>query len=133
MGTNYYLEERAPCRECGREFERLHIGKSSAGWVFALHVYPDKDIHDLPDWVALWGHPGARIFDEYGKQVSPDELLLVIVGRVPAKPRGNQTAEWLSQNGAVPGPFGLARSKVSGMGCMAHGAGTYDLHDSDFS
>ena len=133
MGTNYYLEEKAPCQSCGRGFERKHIGKSSGGWVFALHVEPDNGIHDLPDWVALWSAPGARIFDEYGKQLTPDEMLLKIVGRIGSTPRANFTQQWLTENGAEPGPFGLARSRVSGLGCMAHGAGTYDLHDREFS
>lgn len=38
MGTNYYLHSQDPCEHCGRSYPELHIGKSSAGWVFALHV-----------------------------------------------------------------------------------------------
>ena len=41
MGTNYYLSSK-PCSCCGRKDSQRHIGKSSAGWVFALHVYPDQ-------------------------------------------------------------------------------------------
>lgn len=131
MGTNYYLEEKAPCGECGREFDRLHIGKSSGGWVFALHIHPEIGINDLPDWVDRWKKPGARIFDEYGKQVDPKDMLLVIMVRFGNSGQ-NHTQEWLMENQAVEGPFGLARCRV-GPHCHAHGAGTYDLHIREFS
>lgn len=65
MGTNYYLEPKPPCQCCGRPFEQLHIGKSSAGWCFALHVIPERGIKDLDDWVRIWSQPEARIVDEY--------------------------------------------------------------------
>ena len=46
MGTNYYLETDA-CDKCGRGDGPLHIGNSSAGWCFALHVGEDAD-DDVP-------------------------------------------------------------------------------------
>ena len=38
MGTNYYWQESEPCAACGRGYEQVHVGKSSAGWCFSLHV-----------------------------------------------------------------------------------------------
>ena len=42
MGTNYYLHRPRTneCEHCGRADEAppLHIGKSSSGWCFSLHV-----------------------------------------------------------------------------------------------
>ena len=41
MGTNYYLHKKPPCEACGHEPAPLHIGKSSGGWCFSLHVIPE--------------------------------------------------------------------------------------------
>lgn len=77
MGTNYYIAEN-PCETCGRK-ERLHIGKSSMGWVFSLHVMPDRGINALQDWLPLFEK--NKIVDEYGATISPFEMLRIIVGR----------------------------------------------------
>lgn len=133
MGTNYYLEPKPACEKCGRDFERLHIGKSSAGWVFALHVYPDDGINDLPDWWDRWNAPGTVIRDEYGKKVSAPEMLAVVLARFGRRDKDSEGDGWLMQNQATRGPFGLARSRVDGHRVLAHGEGTYDLHAGDFS
>jgi len=83
MGTNYYLDGAA-CEHCGQSLPdapRLHIGKSSMGWAFTLHVIPDEGINDLFDWIERWERPGARIVDEYGRSVTPYEMLKTIVNR----------------------------------------------------
>ena len=132
MGTNYYIEPKAPCVTCGREFEREHIGKSSAGWCFSLHVDPERGITDLPDWEDRWTKDGAQIVDEYGKKISPEEMRAVILARVwPHK--ANDDPRWLTENHAVPGPFGLARHAIDGRHCIGHGKATYDLITGDFS
>ena len=44
MGTNYYFEDSSEvCECCGRGAESLHIGKSSGGWCFSLHVMPERE------------------------------------------------------------------------------------------
>src|SRR6478609_5246869 len=87
MGTNYYLHENV-CPHCGRSDERLHIGKSSYGWVFALHVMPDSGIHGLPDWIDRWLKPGTLIRDEYGTEIKPEGMLKKITER-SHEPREN--------------------------------------------
>ena len=80
MGTNYYLEPiPASCECCNREFPTRHIGKSSYGWCFTLHVYPDKDINTLEDWKELFYH--NQIKDEYGYYVTTEEMLATITER----------------------------------------------------
>ncbi len=74
MGTNFYLHEKPDCSECHRPFRALHVGKSSAGWTFCLHVIPDIGINDLPDWEKRWSQPGVIIRDEYGEAVAPEEM-----------------------------------------------------------
>lgn len=84
MGTNYYYEPTAvkPCSECGRGFEteRLHIGKSSAGWVFSLCIYPDRNINTLEDWKRVWAS-GGQIRDEYGEFVPIPDMVACITLR----------------------------------------------------
>lgn len=130
MGTNYYLEERPPCSECGREFEQLHIGKSSAGWCFSLHVIPEQGLNSLEDWRERWTRPGARIVNEYGDLVDAGAMLVTIAQRERWGPPWEPDA--LAENSAVPGPRGLARSRIEGS-CIGHGDGTWDLILGDFS
>ena len=81
MGTNYYFAPQPPCECCGRPFEALHIGKSSVGWAFALHVIPEKNINTLDDWRRLWTAPGVVIRDEYSRNISTDEMEKIITNR----------------------------------------------------
>ena len=138
MGTNYYwvIEEEIKCFQCHHITERrqnkIHIGKSSVGWCFSLHVYPNKKILDLYDWIVLeWAKSPGVIEDEYGENISLCEMLRIIIGR------GMGTGltldnNWYVRNYATPGPFGLARHAL-GHGCVKHGEGTWDCLESDFS
>lgn len=110
MGTNYYLVGDC-CPACGRGDERQHIGKSSAGWCFALHV--TEDVKSLEDWQARWSAPGAKIVNEYGDTITPAEMLSAITDR--SHPRG------------------LSRHQVDGRHCIGHGNGTFDLLPGEFS
>lgn len=125
MGTNYYLIPKPACTHCDRvETEGLHIGKSSGGWCFSLHVYPEGTplwegsnsqykIRDLPDWLPLFN---LGIVDEYKVIISPDQLLEVILGR----------EKWTA--GSV-----LRRHEIDQRHCIGHGAGSYDLLIGAFS
>ena len=129
MGTNYYLYPQPDCECCGRPFEPLHIGKSSYGWHFSLHVMGDL-INDLQDWQRLYSQTGAIIKDEYGKVVSPEEMTSIILEK---KFTGNKPdSSWYAQNYAEPGLNGLSRRKI-GNGCIRHGSGTYDCIVGEFS
>jgi len=85
MGTNYYLhkESKSTCQHCGHDPEKevLHIGKSSYGWNFALHVIPEIGINSLDDWKREWSQGSSYIEDEYGRKKSPEEMLEVITNR----------------------------------------------------
>lgn len=130
MGTNYTLLEDA-CDKCGRG-EPRHIGKSSAGWCFGLHVYPDDGINDLPDWEKLWNKRDAKIVDEYEREIAPDQMKAIITEResnaLLARPDW-----WYTENHAEQGPNGLARAKVDGRHTIKHGSGTWDCHVGEFS
>lgn len=113
MGTNFYLKTDI-CDKCGRGHEKKHIGKSSAGWCFALHVIPEESINELSDWERLWNLPTSQIFDEYGTTLSPEEMRSRILDR-----------EW---KGKEP-----MRSHVDDRHCTGPGKGTYDLCPGEFS
>ena len=129
MGTKYYwLSDEGRCEHCGRsDSEELHIGKSSGGWCFALHVIPELGINDLPDWLERWHRKGSRIRDEYGREVTPAEMWAVVMCR--SRKGDVQSPEWYAQNHARPGPFGLARSTHN----AKPGDGPYDLCSGEFS
>lgn len=134
MGTNYYAQTISDiCQHCGRgnESEKLHIGKSSAGWCFSLHTIPELGILDLPDWQREWAKPGVIILDEYDDVLSPEEMVQEITNRSwPHK--SDRTAEYLNANNAVEGPNNLMRHRI-GPYCVSHGAGTWDCLSGEFS
>jgi len=138
MGTNYYLHEKPPCEGCDRPYEQKHIGKSSVGWCFSLHVIPEEGVNDLDDWERLWSAPGAYIVDEYGKRVTVDEMRVAIMARTREEnwekaPWGYSSRDHFhSVNHSERGPVGLLRHKV-GPHCLKHGAGTWDCIPGDFS
>jgi hypothetical protein len=129
MGTNYYLR-RDTCPHCGRSAEPLHIGKSSAGWCFSLHVDADEGINGLDDWKALWSAPNTKIMDEYGREVSPELMLETITHRT--WPKRERSGMFYLENNAEPGPNNLMRHTI-GRHCVGHGDGTYDLIPGEFS
>ena len=85
MGMNFYLHLPGG--------KTLHIGKSSYGWCFLLHVYPKlgagdpnfipeaDGIHTLDDWKNLFSIPHSRITDEYGRHVTEEDILRIITER----------------------------------------------------
>ena len=133
MGTNYYLHYKI-CPTCGR-YDELHIGKSSVGWCFSLHIYPEKDITTFDDWERVFcGRfwklgSNVEIWDEYGTFITPDKMIDIITKRgYPTPPE----VDWNSENDAIPGPNNLLRHKL-GRFCIGHGKGTYDYIIGDFS
>lgn len=134
MGTNYYWTPEPPsCSECERPFDVLHIGKSSYGWCFALHVIPERGLVTLNDWHLNF--VTGTIKDEYGRSVTTAEMLSIITDRrhpsdwPDAEPSEEETS-FMESNSAERGPRGLLRHRV-GRACLSHGDGTYDLVDGD--
>lgn len=130
MGTNYYYHEKERCPQCNRPYDALHIGKSSAGWCFSLHVIPDENLNDLSDWIDRWKTTNGVIVDEYGDGVSVGEMLTIIKKR--KWKIGELDMDWYEENNAMPGPNGLSRHHI-GPYCVGHGKGTWDLIPGDFS
>lgn len=73
MGTNYFCKTGRKLDHYGFEVDEiLHIGKSSYGWYFTLHIYPDKEITSLIDWLPLLQN--GVIHNEYGEEVSYEDM-----------------------------------------------------------
>ena len=127
MGTNYYAHDVSnTCPTCNHNPAKpLHIGKSSSGWVFALHTIPEDNLTSLDDWVSYLRSDSITIKDEYGDHVSLDALLEVIMNRERPESQ-HMTPEWLRQNHAEIGPNNLARHPI-GDYCAGHGAGTWSM------
>jgi hypothetical protein len=95
MGTNYYLTlKENPCPTCGHDTSRdLHIGKSSAGWVFLWHGYKGDDWDDSPagrdlttpaEWFEFLAErtgQGRAIRDEYGEEHSVQDLMSRVLAK----------------------------------------------------
>lgn len=122
MGTNYYLLED-PCEHCGRTDTKLHIGKSSIGWTFGLHVDPVEGLNSLDDWKQRWNRPNARIVDEYGDILTPEDMLDLIIDR--GRPDPVSPDFDYERNHAEPGPNNLVRRRISNY-CVGHGDGPWD-------
>ena len=133
MGTNYYMRKgewlpesdwdhplNGLIREDTGRPASIHIGKSSGGWCFSLHVMPAKGIHNLQDWQALVDRllaEGWRIEDEYRDAVTTEELWSIVERK--GWDAGRQRP--------------LKRHDVDGDHCIGHGEGLYDYVVGDFS
>jgi hypothetical protein len=71
MGTNYYVIDKAG--------NKKHFGKRSAGWDFALHVYPDEGIRSLEDWLVLLSDKNAEVRDDSGRKIKLKHLLRIVL------------------------------------------------------
>lgn len=122
MGTNYYVKIA--------DDVELHVGKSSAGWCFSLHVIPEQHLNSLVDWILLFLSYPDSIYSEYGDQISPRQMILRITSRVGSAQEPTQS--FLTRNRAFLGPKNLLRHRLSDH-CIGHGEGTWDYIAGEFS
>ncbi len=81
MGTNYYaVRDRAPDQPGDPELDRLHIGKSSAGWPFNFRAHERLGLVDWPSWRRNLSRPGIRIVNEYRDQLTVEGMDNKVVG-----------------------------------------------------
>ena len=116
LNKNYYLT--------------YHIGKSSAGWRFLLQIYPKQDINSLEDWKKLM--KDGTIFDEYGEEISQEEMLKIITHKEPSENLKEQTSTTM-HNEKYEVRNGLIVHSL-GYGIVDNSAKeTYDVCERDFS
>lgn len=124
MGTNYYARVNL-----GGPVLRVHIGKSSRGWCFGLHV--TDEITSLDDWRAVFAQPLVSIVDEYDEIIPASAMLDIITKRTGRTMPLD--AEWLHRNHAALGPNNLARHTYKATLPPNPATDTYDLCTGDFS
>jgi hypothetical protein len=129
MGTNYYWHRSKPCPCCNRPFEKVHIGKSSGGWHFSLHIIPEEGINNLEDWLIIIDLPGSWIEDEYGQTISKEEMIKEITERSWRRPPSHEYLNKYTEKGYN----NLLRYTIDGQHCVGHGDGTWDLIIGEFS
>lgn len=130
MGTNYYVRDTFPSPAPAEA--DLHIGKSSAGWVFALHVIPEEGLLSLADWEKFWSEPGREIRSEYEEVLTPEEMRAIILERSWER-KTPRSVDFHKTNYSEDGPNGLVRYRLNAPGCAGHGEGTWDLIEGEFS
>ena len=122
METNYYLHMDV-CGRGKRPKKILHIGKSSGGWVFGLHVIPERGLVNWDRWRVALHKCGNVIKDEYGNKIKFKEMVSIIRDRsfqnrscsnrilvVEVVSRDKQFSCWTSRSSSEKtrfhGPFG---------------------------
>lgn len=85
MGTNYYAvfdeKDVLPAPACDDGPNIVHLGKSSIGWRFSLHVYPEQGIMNLLDVMSDILFTARRIQDEYKVNYTIAEFLEIVTER----------------------------------------------------
>ena len=140
MGTNYYSVKRGVTAWNGDAFwdlrdgegdAVLHIGKSSGGWCFSLHIIPERGINDLWDWLDMFLDPDRIIINEYRDNIPISDMMRTITQC--SRPEPNfWDDDTMQKNYAEPGPANLVRHQL-GHGCVKHGIGTWDCIIGRFS
>ena len=131
MGTNYYFNFHE-CKECGHSQDKIHIGKSSAGWYFQLHV--TEELTSLEDWIALFYSGKGRIYDEIGGRVDAIDMIDYICNRGLKTQKTREELEKMAfTEGCLVGSNNLFRMRVTPGRCVGHGIGTWDLVQGEFS
>jgi hypothetical protein len=72
MSTNYYAHGPFPGGD--PDSEGLHIGQHAAGWRFLFHAHASLGLTTLDDWLTFLNREGVTIHDEYGSEISIDEM-----------------------------------------------------------
>jgi len=125
MGTNYHIYITND--DVTQDPEELHIGKSSAGWVFSLRVHPSRGIRTLYDWMPILLNSQNVIRDEYGRNITAHEMLQTITDR-GRDTLPEMTQRDLDMNHAEFGINNLLRTNDTDR----HGEGTWDYCDYEF-
>ena len=114
IGTNFYAHREA-CPHCRRSQSKYHIGKSSGGWCFSIHVDRFEGVENLADLYKILEAPGTVILDEYDREISLEDMKYIIERHEPCHLKK------------------LQRHPIDGRLCVGHGEGNSDYLKGEFS
>ncbi|MEU9849281.1 hypothetical protein [Streptomyces sp. NPDC047985] len=77
MSTNYYAFGPFPGGDL--DGEGLHIGQTAAGWRFLFRAHDSQGITTFPDWEHFLRNNDVAIRNEYGREVTIDEMVETMV------------------------------------------------------
>ena len=83
MSINYYAFGSFPGGEA--DGGGLHIGQSATGWRFLFRAHPEQSVTTLLDWRHLLLTQATRIVNEYGRELTPDEMIETATARLDAQ------------------------------------------------
>lgn len=89
MGTNYYASTTfGECEACHRKGQRIHLGKTSAGWPPLLRLRDEPlEIHGFADLELFVLSPECeKIEDEYGRVYEPEAFLVRLEKHLQVNP-----------------------------------------------
>lgn len=95
MGTNYELVNNY-CIHCGRG-ERIHLGKSSMGWVFTLQYNNGqyyKNWEEMKIWLQSEHQKGNIIKDEYDNKKSLKDFIRLVETKQKREENRRHTSEY---------------------------------------
>jgi hypothetical protein len=98
MGTNYYWIKN-PCPHCGHG-DRLHIGKSAAGWKFMFHA--PEGVRSYTDWLEILRSDRGTIVSQYGEEFSVghfEEIVEIKNDDSNENPSVRDSNEWYDEDG----------------------------------
>lgn len=72
MGTNYYVMVDV-CKHCNRG-ERIHLGKSSCGWKFAVDMN-EEYYKTFDEFLNFISREDIEITNEYGEEINYKDLM----------------------------------------------------------
>lgn len=101
--------------------EELHFGKSSVGWYFAMMTYPSRGLRSWDDWKDYIKLNDATIRDEYGKDLTLEQLTEIVEYR-----KFPDRSDKFVDIGCEYGVNNLLRTKIDGSFCIGHGDGPWE-------
>jgi hypothetical protein len=72
MSCNFYARINI-CKVCKR-FNEIHLGKQSVGWKFAIEMH-EGYYRDYKEFLQFIKRKDVKIFDEYGRKISPQVMI----------------------------------------------------------
>lgn len=91
MGMNYHTYAGNSCSHCGRGDEEVHLGKSSVGWDFSLHLHPEfyADWESMKQWLK-----GRTIKNEHEAVYTHEQFVEMVERKQKERPFAHKNDQY---------------------------------------